>query len=115
MKTRSPTDRLRSPAARCARLRRLRPRSPTSDRGPMSRCGPSLGLACAALLALAACAHERDPTPAEYRPLEDARAPRQPLPDDAERIAARLAAAVLDGQRESAEAWAAELAQEDAR
>ena len=36
---------LRSPAARCALLRRLRPRSPTSDRGPMSRGGPSLGLA----------------------------------------------------------------------
>jgi len=71
-------------------------------------------LACAvALGVLAACAHERDPTPAEWRPIDAARAPREPLPDDAERIAARMAAAVLDGRRGDAETDAAALARED--
>ena len=73
-----------------------------------------IALCCAALAALA-CAHPRDPTPAEWRPLETARPPREPLPDDAERIAGRLAAAVLDGRREDAEAQAAALAREDAQ
>ena len=77
-----------------------------------SRARTALG--CAALCALAACAHPQDPTPAEWRPLESARPPREPLPDDAERIAGRLAAAVLDGRREDAEAQAAALAREDA-
>src|SRR5262245_44820010 len=70
-------------------------------------------LACVALCAFAACAGPREPKPAEWRPIDAARAPREPLPDDAERIAARMAAAVLDDRRGDAEADAAALARED--
>jgi hypothetical protein len=68
----------------------------------------------AAALALGACASERGPASAEWRPLESARAAREPLPDEAERIAARLAAAVLVGRYADAQAEGAALAREDA-
>lgn len=68
----------------------------------------------AAALVLAGCAGERGPAPAEWRPLEAARAAHEPLPDDAERIAARLAAAALVGRVRDAEAEGAALAREDA-
>jgi hypothetical protein len=70
---------------------------------------------CSAALALAACSGERGPTPAEWRPLEPTRAAREPLPDPAERIAARLAAAALAGRWTDAEAASAALASEDAQ
>jgi hypothetical protein len=71
-------------------------------------------LCSAAALALGACASERPPTPAEWRPLESARPAREPLPDEAERIAARLAAAALVGRYSDAQAQTAALAREDA-
>ena len=76
---------------------------------------PGVTVLCSAALALAACSGARGPTPAEWRPLEPARAAREPLPDDAERIAARLAAAALSGQWTGARAANAALLNEDAR
>jgi hypothetical protein len=63
---------------------------------------------------LAACVGTRAPTPAEWSSLEPAHAAREPLPDDAEAIASRLAAAALADRRRDAEAEAAALAREDA-
>ena len=63
---------------------------------------------------LAACSLERGPQPAEWRPLEAARAAREPLPDTSERIAAHLAAAVLVGRRHEAEAARTALEHEEA-
>jgi hypothetical protein len=77
-----------------------------------SRSHSLVALCCA--LALAACAGERATAPAEWRPLEPARAAREPLPDEAERIAARLAAAVLLGRYRDAQAEQSALAREDA-
>ncbi|MFI5314666.1 MAG: hypothetical protein ACHQ6T_03115 [Myxococcota bacterium] len=78
----------------------------------ISRC-PRVAALCGAALALAACAGERGPAPAEWRPLEPAHAAREPLPDDAERIAARLAAAVLASRPREADAENAALIRED--
>ena len=70
-------------------------------------------LACTALLA--GCAGERAPKPAEWSPLAPpAHAAREPLPDDAERSAVRIAAAALAGRRADAEAESAALEREDA-
>jgi len=68
----------------------------------------------AAALALGACAGEQGPAPAEWRPLESARPAREPLPDSAERIAARLAASALVGRYADAQAQGEALAREDA-
>jgi hypothetical protein len=68
----------------------------------------------AAALALGACASEREPTPAEWRPIESASPPREPLPDAAERIAARLAADALVGRFSDAQDESAALTREDA-
>src|SRR5262245_49841525 len=76
-------------------------------------CHARAALIVCAALALAACAGQRDPTPAEWRPIDGARAAREPLPDDSERIAARLAAAVLDDRRADAVAAQSELERED--
>ncbi len=70
---------------------------------------------CSAALALAACSGARGPTLAEWRPIEPARAAREPLPDDAELIAARLAAAALAGQWTEARAANAALLSVDAQ
>ncbi|HTO70030.1 MAG TPA: hypothetical protein VMR31_09240 [Myxococcota bacterium] len=75
-----------------------------------------LGVAflCSVALCAAGCAAHRAPKPAEWSPLESARAPHDPLPDDAERSAARLAAAVLADRRGDARAEAASIDREDA-
>ena len=71
-------------------------------------------LAAALVLALGAPACTRAPTSAELQPVLDGRPARSPLPDDAERIASRMAAAALAGQRDAARALAAKLEREDA-
>ncbi len=76
--------------------------------------GLRLAVALALAFVLVACATEREPAPAEWRPLEPARVARDPLPDAAERIAADLAAAALAGRWDEARARAAELEREDA-
>src|SRR5882672_3582966 len=77
------------------------------------RMRPVTVLCSAAALALAACASERPPTPAEWRPLETSLPAREPMPDRAERIAARLAAATLLGSYSDAQRESAALARED--
>ncbi|MGH2899870.1 MAG: hypothetical protein ACRDMZ_14445, partial [Solirubrobacteraceae bacterium] len=71
-------------------------------------------LAAALWIALAAQACTRAPTPAEIQPVLDGRPARLPLPDDAERIASRIAAASLAGHTDEASALATRLESEDA-
>ena len=75
--------------------------------------GRAARLAWAALLA-AACAGSRAPEPVEWSALAPEHAAREPLPDEAERSAARVAAAVLADRRDDAEAESAALDREDA-
>ena len=71
-------------------------------------------LASACVLALCcAGACTRAPTPAELRPVVEGRPARAPLPDDAERIAAGVAAAALAGRADQAIARSMALERED--
>jgi hypothetical protein len=56
----------------------------------------------------------RAPTSAELEPIVDGRPARAALPDDAERLAARVAAAALAGDTDQASSLSAALAREDA-
>ncbi len=53
-------------------------------------------------LVLASCAGPRELSPAERKPMAHATPPRQPLPDDVERTAGRMAALVLADRPDSA-------------
>lgn len=70
-------------------------------------------LAAAVVLAICAGACTRAPTPAELQPLLDARPARSPLPDDAERMAVRVAAAALAGRADQALSRSAALEREE--
>jgi hypothetical protein len=65
-------------------------------------------------IALGGCTGTRAPTPAELQPLVDGRPARAALPDDSERLAARVAAAALADDTSTATARSAALAQSDA-
>ncbi|HTO54422.1 MAG TPA: hypothetical protein VMR50_13645 [Myxococcota bacterium] len=65
------------------------------------------------MLALCACASERPTQPAEWRPIESGHPAREPLPDTSERLAARMAAAVLVGRHDDAESARAALEREE--
>jgi len=71
-----------------------------------------LALGCALWLS-AAAACTRAPTPAELQPVIEGRPARGPLPEDAERVAARVAAAALAGRTDQAIARALALERED--
>jgi hypothetical protein len=62
---------------------------------------------------LCANACTRAPTSAELRPVVEGRPAREPLPDDSERLAARVAAAALAGRTDNAVARSMALERED--
>jgi hypothetical protein len=66
-----------------------------------------------AALCWSACASDRGPTPAEVEPVSNERAPREKLPDDAERSAAHVATAVLLDDDAEAASHEAEIARRD--
>jgi hypothetical protein len=70
-----------------------------------------LAIACSLLLCASACT--RAPTPAELQPVVEGRPAREPLPDDAERVASRVAAAALAGRTDQAVARGLALERED--
>jgi hypothetical protein len=70
-------------------------------------------LACACALLLCANACTRAPTSAELRPVVEGRPAREPLPDDSERLASRVAAAALAGRTDHAIARSLALERED--
>lgn len=70
-------------------------------------------LACACALLLCANACTRAPTSAELQPVIEGRPAREPLPDDSERLASRVAAAALAGRTDQAIARSLALDGED--
>ena len=69
----------------------------------MKRCPSSVALALLAV-GFVACAGARVPAPAELTPLVFGEERREPLPDDADLLAARIATLALAGRTEQAAA-----------